>query len=166
VVEVKPEDLNSYGENDPLKGMLFQSEVERRACELAGGTQAAPAQRMTDFIQGRLSSSLPDCSYYPGIVSTDLFQVLPQRIASALKVGFMEFGKKMPGYLTEEAVLVATESRTSSPVRIPRDLESLEHPHLKGLYPCGEGAGYAGGIISAAIDGMRCVDKIAAKIKS
>ena len=161
VVEVKEEDLKKYGAQDPLRGMKFQSAVEQKACQMAGGDQTAPAQRLTDFLSRKVSADLPDCSYFPGVSSTDLFHVLPERISSALHGGFKEFGKKMRGYVTEEAILVATESRTSSPVRIPRDKERLEHPQVEGLYPSGEGAGYAGGIISAAIDGMRCVNRIA-----
>ncbi len=162
VVEVKEEDLKPYGAIDPLRGMYFQSAVERAACYSAGGNQTAPAQRLTDFLTKKVSSSLPECSYFPGLASVDLFQVLPASISHALHGGFKEFGKKMPAYITEQAVIVATESRTSSPVRIPRDSESMEHPEVKGLYPAGEGAGYAGGIVSAAIDGMNCVDRIAA----
>ena len=120
---------------------------------------------MTDFVNGRLSSSLPETSYQPGITSVDLKNVLPTAVTKALKQAFQDFGKKMKGYLTENAVLHATESRTSSPVKIPRDSETLEHIQIKGLYPCGEGAGYAGGIMSAAIDGQKCAQKIAEKIR-
>ena len=113
-----------------------------------------------DFIQGRASSSLPRTSYQPGITSTDLEEILPDFITKSLRLGLMDFGKKMSGYRTNEAILVGVESRTSSPVRIPRDKESLRHPQIKNLYPCGEGAGYAGGIVSAAIDGMRCANAL------
>jgi uncharacterized FAD-dependent dehydrogenase len=140
--------------------MYFQQEVEQKAFQEGGGKFVAPAQRLVDFVQGRLSSSLPDCSYLPGIHSADLKKVLPEFVHKRLQQGFREFGKKMKGYLTNEAVVVATESRTSSPVRIPRNSQTLEHPQIKGLYPCGEGAGYAGGIVSAAMDG----EKVALKI--
>jgi uncharacterized FAD-dependent dehydrogenase len=141
--------------------MYFQQMVERNAFNAGGGKMVAPAQRMVDFVNGKRSSDLPDCSYLPGIRSTKLDEVLPGFIANTLTEGFKAFGKKMQGragsagYFTNEAVVVATESRTSSPVRIPRDPETLEHPQVKGLYPCGEGGGYAGGIVSAAMDGER-----------
>jgi hypothetical protein len=118
---------------------------------------------MDDFINGKVSSNLPKTSYQPGILSTDLTEVLPSIVSESLKQAFKNFGKKMNGYLTNEAILHATESRTSSPVKIPRDKTSLEHIQIKGLYPCGEGAGYAGGIMSAAIDGQNCANKIAQK---
>src|SRR6185436_3395083 len=122
----------------------------------------APAQRMTDFTEKKISSSLPGCSYLPGIHSVSLHQILPTFIYQSLASAFLEFGKKMRGYYTEEAVVVATESRTSSPVRIPRNPISLQHPQVKDLYPCGEGAGYAGGIVSAAMDGERVAGMIVA----
>jgi len=121
----------------------------------------APAQRMADFSNGKTSSSLPACSYQPGLTSVNLEELLPGFIYRSLARGFVEFGKKMKGYFTNDAVVVATESRTSSPVRIPRDNESLAHPQLKNLYPCGEGAGYAGGIVSAAMDGERVARQLA-----
>jgi hypothetical protein len=135
--------------------MYFQQAVERKAFQYGGGKFVAPAQRMVDFTQKKLSASLPDCSYLPGISSAPLYEVLPPFVASALQKAFIEFGRKMRGYFTNDAVLVATESRTSSPVRIPRDPETTQHPQIKGLFPCGEGAGYAGGIVSAAMDGER-----------
>lgn len=141
--------------DDPLAGLHFQQEVERSAWVHGGRTQAAPAQRMEDFIHGRSSRDLPECSYQPGIVCTDLRSVLPDHVFRRLRGGLLAFGHKMPGYMTNEAVLVATESRTSSPVRVPRDADTLQHPDLRGLFPCGEGAGYAGGIVSAAMDGVR-----------
>lgn len=125
-----------------------------------GKTQAVPAQRLIDFIDGRVSKNLPETSYQPGLVSVDLNKVLPDLIAKRLKKAFVEFGKKMKGFLTNVAVLHAPESRTSSPVKIPRNDETLQHVEVSGLYPAGEGAGYAGGIISAAIDGMRCIEMI------
>ena len=120
----------------------------------------APAQKMVDFSTGKNSSSLPACSYQPGLNSIHLKEVLPDFIYHSLTKGFIEFGKKMKGYYTNEAVVVATESRTSSPVRIPRDNETLTHPQIKNLYPCGEGAGFAGGILSAAMDGQNCAKAV------
>ncbi|NND93728.1 MAG: FAD-binding protein [Flavobacteriales bacterium] len=163
VVEVKDEDLRPYAEHGALAGVEFQSSVEKRAWKAGGMSQVAPAQRLVDFIMGRASVDLPDCSYFPGVRSVELAQVLPARIYKSLQEGFKQFGVKMNTYLTNEAIVVATESRSSSPVRIPRDKKSLEHIEIKGLYPCGEGAGYAGGIVSAAIDGQRCVEAIALK---
>ena len=147
---------------DPLQLMHFQQMVEQQCYNAGGGQFKAPAQRMSDFSNGRVSNSLPACSYQPGLVSTQLSDVLPDFVYNALAKGFVEFGKKMKGYFTNEAVVVATESRTSSPVRIPRDQITLTHPQLKNLYPCGEGAGYAGGIVSAAMDGERVAKQIAA----
>lgn len=161
VVTVDKKDFAAFAQAGELAGMEFQSAVEREACRLAGGRQSAPAQRLTDFLRGRVSSTLPACSYQPGLVSTELSLVLPGFISRALREGFRVFGKKMRGYLTEEAVLVGVESRTSSPVRIPRSRETLEHPDVARLYPCGEGAGHAGGIVSAAMDGERCAEAIA-----
>jgi len=152
VVEVTEEHFSSA---DPLSAMRFQSVIEQRAFASNGnGTQQAPAQRLVDFINGRVSETIPRTSYIPGHISVDLASVLPPPIASRLRRALQEFGKKMKGYVTNEAVLVGVESRTSSPVRIPRSKGSLEHVQVKGLYPCGEGAGYAGGIVSAAIDGV------------
>jgi uncharacterized FAD-dependent dehydrogenase len=152
-------------ENDPLLLMAFQQTIEQKAFQEGGGKFIAPAQRMVDFTQRKTSGSLPDCSYIRGIQSVDLSAVLPPYINNALQEGFKAFGHKMKGYLTNEAVVVATESRTSSPVRIPRDAENLHHPQIKNLYPCGEGAGYAGGIVSAAMDGERVAGAIMVKIK-
>ena len=143
---------------DPLAGVAHQRAIEQAACRAGGGRQSAPAQRMEDFIARRDSTDLPPCSYQPGIVPVPLDVVLPQGTASRLREGLKAFGAKMRGYRTNEAVLVAVESRTSSPVRIPRDQATLQHPELAGLYPCGEGAGHAGGIVSAAMDGMRCAE--------
>ncbi len=140
---------------DPLAALRYQAEVEQRAWRLGGERQTAPAQRMEDFIRNRTSRDLPTCSYPPGIVPVDLREVLPRAIGDRLRGGLKAFGERMPGYLTNEAVLVAVESRTSSPVRIPRDPATLQHVEVAGLYPCGEGAGYAGGIVSAAMDGLR-----------
>lgn len=158
VVAVDERDYAKYGFTGPLAGMHYQQMVERKAFELGGGKLVAPAQRMVDFTSNKISSTLPDCSYLPGIHSAAIKDVLPKDVNDALKAAMADFGKKMKGYYTNEAVLVATESRTSSPVRIPRDKETLQHTQIKGLYPCAEGAGYAGGIVSAAIDGERCVE--------
>ena len=163
VVSVSPEDLPNYKENDPFVCLDFQKKVEHD-CWVAGGkTQRVPAQRMIDFVKGKTSADFPKTSYQPGIVSVNLAEVLPPLIAKRLQKAFVKFGRKMNGYYTNEAVLHAPESRTSSPVSIPRDPNTLEHIDIKGLYPCGEGAGYAGGIISAAIDGINCVDAITQK---
>ena len=158
--------------DDPLLFMYFQQMVEKMAFQAGGGKFAAPAQRMTDFVSRKISNSLPANSYLPGLKQADLQLVLPSFIYSILAEGFKAFGKKMPGrqgsqgYLTDEAVVVATESRTSSPVRIPRDALLLSHPQLKNLYPCAEGAGYAGGIVSAAMDGERVAESIIKKLFS
>jgi uncharacterized FAD-dependent dehydrogenase len=166
VAAVELEDLPQYHKYGPLAAMMFQAEVEQKAWKLGGETQTAPAQRMVDFVNKKVSTSLLDTSYQPGLRSVDMSEVLPDFIAERLKQGFLNFGKKMKGYLTNEAQLIGVESRTSSPVRIPRDKDSFEHPIMKRLYPCGEGAGYAGGIVSAAMDGERCAEKlIAAYVK-
>ena len=149
-----------FNEKHPLIMMEFQKMVEQKCFESGGGKFVAPAQRMADFSNGKTSSSLPNCSYQPGLHSLSLKEVLPDFVYQSLAKGFIEFGKKMPGYFTNEAVVVATESRTSSPVRIPRNADTLTHPQIKNLYPCGEGAGYAGGIVSAAMDGERVAMQI------
>lgn len=158
VVEIKPSDFAIFGDS-PLAALKFQQQVEQKAWLAGGKTQTAPAQRLVDFSNGKVSSSLPETSYKPGIASVELGEVLPEFVHKSLQKGFVEFGKSMKGYFTNEAVVHATESRTSSPVRIPRDPATLEHVQIKGLYPCGEGAGYAGGIVSAAIDGEKCAEK-------
>ena len=158
VVELRLPDFRPFGDS-PLAGMHFQKEVEQKAWLLGGQTQKVPAQRLKDFVNGKQSNNLPVTSYKPGITSVEMAEVLPGFIHKTLQAGFLEFGKAMKGYLTNEAVVHAPESRTSSPVRIPRNPETLEHIQIKGLYPCGEGAGYAGGIISAAIDGEKCAEK-------
>jgi hypothetical protein len=142
--------------------MEFQKEIEQRACAIAGGNQTAPAQRMVDFVQNRVSNALNATSYQPGLASVDMREVLPESIHSRLRDGFKGFGKKMKGYFTNEAQIVGVESRTSSPVRIPRNKETYEHVQIAGLYPCGEGAGYAGGIVSAAMDGEKCAEHLVA----
>ncbi|WP_298735997.1 FAD-dependent oxidoreductase [uncultured Chitinophaga sp.] len=158
VVTVDETDFAPFADKGPLAAMYYQQMVERQAYQAGGGKFVAPAQRMTDFVKGKVSATLPGCSYVPGVHSTDLRQVLPAAVSDRLAEAFKAFGRKMKGYYTDEAILVATESRTSSPVRIPRDPDTLMHPQVKGLYPCGEGAGYAGGIVSAAMDGERVAD--------
>jgi len=159
VVQVQPENWQQYGTKGALAALAFQSEIEQKAFKVVGSIQA-PAQRLEDFIQKRTSMHLPKSSYIPGLTSYDLNSVLPRFISDTLREGFIDFGKKMRGYRTNEAIVVGVESRTSSPVRIPRDKETLRHPQIKNLFPCGEGAGYAGGIVSAAMDGIACVLKI------
>ncbi|MCC6369911.1 MAG: FAD-binding protein [Bacteroidia bacterium] len=156
VVGLDLKDFEAYKHRGPLAGLYFQKEIEQRAWEWGGKTQTAPAQRLLDFTNARNSATLPDCSYQPGIRSVDMQQVLGKLIGPALKEGFKGFGTKMRGYLTNEAVIVGVESRTSTPVRIPRDKEKFNHPQINNLYPCGEGAGFAGGIVSAAMDGENC----------
>ncbi|WP_420582871.1 NAD(P)/FAD-dependent oxidoreductase [Reichenbachiella sp.] len=160
VVAVENVDLKKYQNHGNFSALAFQSEIEKRACEVAGGQQKAPAQRLGDFIVGKLSSNLPDCSYQPGLVSAQLSEVLPDSIYNRLQMGFEDFGKKSKGYVTNDAVVVGVESRTSSPIHIPRKKDTWEHIELKRLFPCGEGAGYAGGIMSAAIDGEKCAEKL------
>ncbi|MCE6989279.1 NAD(P)/FAD-dependent oxidoreductase [Dyadobacter sp. CY323] len=161
VVSVEEADLEAYKEFGPLAGLHYQQEMEQAACRLAGSTQTAPAQLATDFVKGKMSAQLRDTSYQPGLHAVDLYEVLPENIAYPLKEALSDFGKKMKGYLSADAQLIGVESRTSSPVRIPRERESCEHPEVKGLFPCGEGAGYAGGIMSAAMDGERCAEQLA-----
>ena len=141
--------------------MEFQEWLEEMCWINGGMSQVAPAQRMMDFVKGRLSSELPVSSYAPGLLASPLHFWLPEFIATRLKEGFLHFGKISKGFLTNEAVMIGVETRTSAPVRIVRDRETLQHITLKGLYPCGEGAGYAGGIVSAAIDGERCAESLA-----
>ena len=160
VVELKLEDFAQFSDKGPLAGVEFQKQIEQKAWRLGGETQRVPAQRLADFTQGIVSTDIPKTSYMPGTTSTELGEVLPPFIHETLQNGFEQFGKSMHGYMTNEAVVHAPESRTSSPVRIPRDYKTLEHTQIKGLYPCGEGAGYAGGIISAAIDGEKCAEQI------
>lgn len=165
VVELRIEDFKPYAKYGPLAGMAFQKAIEQRAWQLAGGTQRVPAQKMVDFSQKKQSIEIPKTSYVPGTTSVELGEVFPSFLTQTLREGFVQFGKSMRGYFTNEAVVHAPESRTSSPVRIPRSNETLEHIQIKGLYPCGEGAGYAGGIISAAIDGEKCALKIAESLQ-
>jgi uncharacterized FAD-dependent dehydrogenase len=159
VVELKVEDFAKYEKYGPLAGVQFQKEIEQSAWKLAGETQRVPAQRLVDYANNILSTDIPKTSYIPGTTSAMINTIFPEFIAKNLKEGLRQIGKQMKGYFTNEAVVHAPESRTSSPVRIPRDSVTLEHPQIKGLYPCGEGAGFAGGIISAAIDGEKCAEK-------
>lgn len=157
VVQVNEQDYQpGPAVNSPLAAMQFQQAVEQKCFAEGGGRLQAPAQRLIDFVNGKTSSKLPKCSYHPGLTSVDLQAVLPSFVAKSLKGALQQMGKRMKTFYTNEAVLVATESRTSSPVRIPRDKVSLQHPQVSGLFPCGEGAGYAGGIMSAAMDGENC----------
>ncbi|MBI3124450.1 MAG: FAD-dependent oxidoreductase [Ignavibacteriales bacterium] len=161
VVSINENDWQDYSSHGVFAGLEFQKSVERIAFEAGGKTQRAPAQRITDFVKGKTSSSLPESSYIPGTISSPLHELLPQQIANGLKLSLFVFDKKMKGYLTEEAQILAAETRTSSPIKIPRDGETLMHVETEGLFPCGEGAGYAGGIVSAAIDGERSAEATA-----
>ena len=162
VVSVEPEDVPEYEKFGPLQLLRFQQDVEKKMYNFTDSIKA-PAQRMDDFVNGRISKSLPETSYVPGAVSAPLHELLPSFVADRLRKAFGEFNKKMKGYYTSSALLLAVESRTSSPVRIPRDSETLQHASLHGIYPCGEGAGYAGGIVSSALDGINVAKKIAEK---
>jgi uncharacterized FAD-dependent dehydrogenase len=158
VVAIEAEDLEPWSEHGSLAGLHYQKSLETMAARAGGGEQRAPAQRAIDFVAGRMSASLPACSYNPGVTSAPLHELLPAGIAQRLKGGLGDFGRSMRGYMSEEALLIGVETRTSSPVRIPRDNTTLQHPQIARLFPCGEGAGYAGGIVSAAIDGVRCAE--------
>jgi len=160
VVEIRSEDLSEFSGSGILAGIRFQELMEKLAWQNGGSTQCAPAQRLTDFVSGKSSSTLPKSSYFPGITSSELNKWLPELIGKKLQEGFRQFGSMMKGYLTGEAVILGVESRTSSPVRIPRDQETMQHININGLFPCGEGSGYAGGIVSSAVDGMRAADAI------
>ena len=158
VVQINPEDLPG---DDPLRGLEYQEALERLAFEHGGPQAQSPAQRLKDFVEGRASKDLPACSYLPGIVPSRLDQWLPAHIGKRLQQGFRDFDKKYPGFLTNDAVILGVESRSSSAVRIPRDPETLQSISTPNLYPCGEGAGYAGGITSSALDGINAALKIA-----
>ena len=160
VVEVKLSDLENLNYSGPLAGLHLQQDIEKKAYELGGANQFAPAQRATDFIYNKKSTTLPSTSYSPGITSVNLRNLFPKFISECLIGALQHFNTKMPNFAGPNALLLAPETRTSSPVRIPRDKELLNHPEIKNLFPCGEGAGYAGGIVSAAIDGERCADAI------
>lgn len=162
VVSIEEKDYGITGGS--LAAMNFQQTVEQKAYAAGGGKFVAPALRMSDFVSRQISASLPDCSYLPGVVPAPLWEVLPPFVYKCLAEGFTAFGQKMPGYYTREAIVVATESRTSSPVRIPRDADTLQHPQVAALYPAGEGAGYAGGIVSAAMDGEKIALAIAGQL--
>lgn len=162
VVEVRPEDLNGSG---PLAVMRFQEELERMCWQQGNMRQTAPAQRMADFVNGKLSYDLPKSSYAPGLISSPLHFWLPKMISKRLQEAFKTFGRNAHGFLTNEAVLIAVETRTSSPVRIVRAKDTLQHVRIQGLFPCGEGAGYAGGIVSAGVDGERCAEMCAAYLQ-
>ena len=149
-----------------LSTLEYQEELERMAWQQGGRRQTAPAQRMADFVNGRLSADLPASSYTPGLVASPLHFWLPNDIASRLQQAFRMFGRRSHGFLTNEAVVIGVETRTSAPLRIIRDAESLMSVNMPGLYPCGEGAGYAGGIVSAAIDGERCAEAVAKELLS
>ena len=159
VVGLNLEDFKEYKKHGPLAGLEFQKKIENNAWKMGGETQKVPAQRLVDFVNGKMSKDVPETSYLPGVESSNLKDLLPDFILKNIQKGFLEFGKHMKGFFTNDAVVHAPESRTSSPVRIPRNPLTLEHVNIKGLYPCGEGAGYAGGIISAAIDGQKCAQK-------
>ena len=165
VVETRPEDVAGE-ENDPLRVMHFQEQLERSCWQQGNMKQTAPAQRMVDFVNGKLSYDLPRSSYAPGLVSSPLHFWMPGQVARRLQEGFKKFGKMSRGFLTNEAVMIATETRTSAPVRIVRDRETLQHVRIHGLFPCGEGAGYAGGIVSAGVDGERCAEMCSEYLKS
>lgn len=158
VVEVRPEDVDPEGNGGPLAMMRYQECLERDCWQQAGKKQTAPAQRMADFVNNRLSFDLPESSYAPGLISSPLHFWMPKEVSRRLQEGFKMFGKRSHGFLTNEACLIATETRTSAPVRITRESDTLQHVEVRGLFPCGEGAGYAGGIVSAGVDGERCAE--------
>jgi hypothetical protein len=162
VVEVRPDDIEG---NDVLRVLRFQEQLERECWQQGNRKQTAPAQRMADFVNGRLSFDLPKSSYAPGLISSPLHFWLPRSVAGRLKEGFKTFGRQAHGFLTNEAVMIGVETRTSSPIRIVRDRDTLQHVRLRGLFPCGEGAGYAGGIVSAGVDGERCAEMCAIYLK-
>lgn len=162
VVSVEPEDTEPFkAAHGVLAGIAFQKQLEVAAKQAGGSGQVAPGQRVTDFLAGKLSVDLPKTSYFPGIQSARLDAIMPEWITYRMRRGLELFGQQMRGYITEDCNLIGFETRTSSPVRVPRDANSLQHPDVSGLYPCGEGAGYAGGIVSAALDGMRCAEAAA-----
>ena len=162
VVSVHPEDTESFRrEHGVLAGVAYQKALETASSRAGGGMQKAPAQKVEDFLNGRVSSSLLPTSYHPGITSHPLHELLPGEIVWRMREGLRQFDNKWRGFAGASAQLIGCETRTSSPVRIPRDPATLEHPGLEGLYPCGEGAGYAGGIVSAALDGRRCAEAMA-----
>lgn len=165
VTEIRPSDLIKYARFDDFAGMEYQKELEKMAWVQGGRTQTAPAQRLTDFISGHESATLPAVSYFPGVTSSPLHSWLPENLVRLLSEGFRQFGTTMRGFVTREAVVVGVESRTSSPLRIPRDPSTYEHIEIEGLYPCGEGSGYSGGIVSSAVDGICVAEAIALRLK-
>jgi uncharacterized FAD-dependent dehydrogenase len=165
LTKIKGRNNSCINLNNPLLLLDFQKDVEQKAFEFGGGKQIAPATRLVDFCTNTISKELPNASYLPGLYSADMNNILPDFVRNTLQEGFKAFGKKMKGYYTNDAIVVATESRTSSPVRIPRDPVTFQHPQLNNLYPCGEGAGYAGGIVSAAMDGQKLAQVIASQLK-
>ena len=166
VVAIELEDLAPYAKHGVFAGMALQEEIEQTLFKAGDGTQQAPALRLTDFANGRLSKDLPDSSYIPGLYSAPLFELMPKGIVERLQVGVQTFGRKMKGYFTDQANVIGTESRTSSPIRVPRNKETYMHEDAIGLFPCGEGAGYAGGILSAAMDGQNVAKAVARKLKA
>jgi len=165
VVTVEPEDTESFrGEYGVLAGLAYQKDLEQRAKKAGGGGQVAPGQRLVDFLEQKVSDRLVKTSYFPGLKSSPLHELLPAKVSRLMRKGLKQFGKKAPGYVSEECGLVGFETRTSSPVRIPRDPDSLNHPEVENLFPCAEGAGYAGGIVSAALDGIRCAEAMATQL--
>ena len=161
VATVEPEDLTALvKQHGVLAGLVFQKQLEQTAKQVGGGGQVAPGQRVTDYLDGRISADLPETSYFPGLTSAPLHELLPPWITGRMREGLRLFGRQMHGYISSEALLIGFETRTSSPVRVPRQDHSLEHPQIAGLFPCGEGAGYAGGIVSAALDGLRIADAV------
>ena len=165
VVTVEPQDTDDYAaEHGVLSGIAYQKALEIATAQAGGGRQKAPAQRVVDFIAGRVSATLPATTYDPGLTPCDLNALLPAQVAWRMKEGLQHFNRKLRGFAGEDALLIGCETRTSSPLRIPRDKETLQHVQLAGLYPCGEGAGYAGGIVSAALDGRRCAEAVAAAL--
>ena len=165
VVSVGENDWKKYNDQYPFNGLKLQQVIEHRAFKLANSSQSAPAQRVTDFVDGKFSQQLPGTSYIPGLTSARLDKELPSYIVKRIKKALFIFNKRMNGYYTEEAQIVAAETRTSSPIRIPRDKERFMHVEIQGLFPCGEGAGYAGGIVSSAIDGENCADAVSRYFK-
>jgi uncharacterized FAD-dependent dehydrogenase len=161
VTTVEPADLAPWRkQHGVLAGLVFQKELERSAKQSGGGGQRASAQRVTDYLHGRISSELPQTSYFPGVNPAALHELLPREMTRRMREGLDLFGRQIHGYVSSEALLLGFETRTSSPVRIPRRDDTLEHPQISGLFPCGEGAGYAGGIVSAALDGMKVGDAV------
>lgn len=166
VVTVDENDFTNYNDMGALKGIMFQKKLEENAFIAGGSNYTAPAQRMCDFIERKTSDSFSKSSYYNGLKSVALHELLPPFITKRLQEALPLFNKKMKGFLTNEAILLGVETRTSSPIRIPRDKDTLEHIEIAGLFPCGEGSGYSGGIVSSAIDGERCAEQAAKKLNS